>query len=96
MRKTIAVIAVVTVLLLTAGTFSAVGVAHYDANDNCEECEAMMSGMADDCPMASGGMKGMMTDGVDEDCPMDENRMMDRMGDNGMPETMSDSGMGCH
>lgn len=96
MRKTIAVLAVVTALLLTAGTFSAVGVAHDDANDNDEECEAMMSEMADDCPTAGGGMRGMMTDGVDEDCPMDDNRMMDRMGDNGMPERTSDSGMGCN
>ena len=99
MRKlTFGVIAIMTVLLLTAGAFTMATAAQNETDNNSEEmtemnpeeCQEMMDdGMIEEC-------QGMMNDGMMEEC---QNMMGDgMMGENGMMSNgmMNDSEMGCH
>lgn len=120
MRKlTIGLVVLIAAVVLMAGAAAAhgmAGAANDDGNatdetpmdDQQEECEAMMGEM-DDCPMADGGMSGMMGmmhgDGMEECQEMMDDEMMNEMDDEMMEECqemmdeemmdgMMDGGMG--
>ena len=107
---TIGLAVLIAALLVTAGVAAANGVAgaaddETSMDEQQEECKAMMGEM-DDCPMADGGMMGMMHgDGMEECQEMANGEMSDEMmeecqeimDDGGMMgNMMNGSGMGCH
>ena len=102
------------ILVVTAGVATAHSVAGAATDETSmeeqqEECEAMMDEM-DDCPMADGGMMGMMHgDGMEEcqelmdrEMEMNDETMeecQEMMDDGSMMGNMmggDESGMGCH
>lgn len=108
-KLTIGLIVLTAALVLTAGAVAAHGMTG-TANDDSEtdemsmdeqqeECEAMMDEI-DDCPMADGGMMGMMHDDGMEECQemMGDEMTDEMMDDSGMMGMMdgNESGMGCH
>lgn len=106
----IGLVVLIGALLVTAGVAAANSVVSTASDETSmdeqqEECEAMMGGV-DDCPMADGGMMGMMHgDGMEECQEMADGEMSDEMmeecreimDDGGMMgNMMNGSGMGCH